>query len=82
MEQWLKRHLLLLSAIGGSVGIIVFALAAALVIWGLVNNESLFPYIVKFPQVVQVILAIIFVALCIFGIVLVAKVYRIIKKSP
>jgi cytochrome b561 len=82
MEEWLKRHLLLLAAIGGSVGIIVCALAAVLAIWGLVNNEPLLPYVVKSPQVVQVILAIIFVALCIFGIVIVAKVYRIIKKSP
>jgi cytochrome b561 len=82
MEEWLKRHLLLLAAIGGSVGIIAFALAAALMIWGLVNNEPLLPYTVKSPQVVQVILAIIFVALCIFGIVIVAKVYRITKKSP
>jgi cytochrome b561 len=82
MEEWLKRHLLLLAAIGGSVGIIAFALAAALMIWGLVNNEPVFPYTVESPQVVQAILAIIFVALCIFGIVIVAKVYRITKKSP
>lgn len=82
MEEWLKRHPLL-STIGGVIGMIVATLAAVDVIWSLISNEPLLPYIsTKAPRGVQIVLAILFVALCIFCIVIVRKVHRQTKKSP
>jgi uncharacterized membrane protein len=76
MEEWLKRHRLL-SAIGGVVGMIIATLAAIDVIWSLFSDDPLLPYIsAKAPQWVQIFLAILFVAICIFCIVIVVKVYR------
>ncbi len=82
MEEWLKRHRLL-SAIGGVVGMIVATLAAVDVIWSLISDEPFLPYIsTKAPQWVQIMLAIIFIAICIFCIVIVVKVYRQTKAPP
>jgi hypothetical protein len=82
MEEWLKRHRLL-SAIGGVVGMIIATLAAVDVIWGLFSDEPLLPYIsANAPQWVRVLLAILFVAICIFCMVIVRKVYRQTKIPP
>jgi hypothetical protein len=81
MGEWLKRHLLL-SAIVGGIGMIVAVLGATQLIWSLFRSEPLLPYIsTTAPQWVKIILAIVFVAIFIFCVFVVVRVYRQAKKA-
>lgn len=81
MDEWFKRHLLL-SAIVGGVGMIVAVLGATQLIWSLFRSEPLLPYIsTTAPQCVKIILAIVFITIFIFCVVIVVNVYRQTKKA-
>lgn len=61
---------------------IVAILAATQTIWSLFHSEPLLPYVlVKAPQWGKIVLAIAFVAICIFCVAVVVKVYRQTKQS-
>jgi hypothetical protein len=80
MEEWLKHHRLL-SAIGAVAGMIVALLAATQTIWSLIHSEPLLPYVlVNAPQWGRIVLAALFIAVCVFCVVVVMKVYRQGKK--
>lgn len=62
---------------------IIATLAAVDVIWGLFSDKPLLPYIsANAPQWAQILLAILFVAICIFCVGIVRKVYRQTKIPP
>ena len=78
LAEWLKRHPRTF-AIGSVIVLIPAGLATLEGIWSLFSDEPLFPYIAeRFPWWAFIIFGFIFV----FCIVLIVKVYSLIKKPP